>query len=164
MRILVKDIATTGAAGSAAGSTDFQAYPGEQLKAVSLDYITAPATTVISVTNPDVPRNPTVTVPAGNTDRIVTGRRRKSSWATLRLRPASGASAPRCPLPCGLGHRPKQRADKETDWRITSSETARGAFAAGWPAPVAVKPSALLGRLHLLLHHVEPRLRLDDRV
>jgi len=71
MRILVKDITTTGAAGSAAGSTDFQAYPGEQLKAVSLDYITAPATTVISVTNPDVPGNPTVTVPAGNTDRIV---------------------------------------------------------------------------------------------
>jgi hypothetical protein len=71
MRTLVKDVATTGAAGSATGSVDFQAWPGEKLTAVGVDYLSAPATTVVTVTNPDVPGATTLTIPAGNTDRLV---------------------------------------------------------------------------------------------
>jgi hypothetical protein len=71
MRTLVKDIPTTGSAGSATGSVDFQAYLGEKLDAVSVDYVSAPATTVVTITNPDVPGNPSLVVPASNTDRVV---------------------------------------------------------------------------------------------
>lgn len=70
-RVLVKDVETTGAAGSATGSVDAQAYIGEHLQAVSVDYVSAPATTVVTITNPDVPGNPALVVPAGNTDRVV---------------------------------------------------------------------------------------------
>lgn len=65
------EVTTAGGNGAATGSA-FAIVHGSRLRAVSVDYDpAAPATTVVTITNPGLPGGHTIVIPAGNTDRIV---------------------------------------------------------------------------------------------
>lgn len=67
----VVPVKTTGSAGVAAGSADAYAVTGQLLDSVALDYAgTAPATTVVTISFPDMPGTPNVVYPASNTDKV----------------------------------------------------------------------------------------------
>lgn len=87
-------INTTGAAGSATGQATFGGLNAVLLDAISVDYAgTAPATTVITISRPDVWGAPNIVIPAGNTDRIIYPR-----TTVVDLNSAAIAGAPPVPV------------------------------------------------------------------
>jgi hypothetical protein len=84
------EVDTAGSAGSATGVAQCIVH-GARLLAVSVDYNdAAPATTVVTITNPGLAGGHTVVVPAGNTDKTVYPRSpvQKSSDGTDLTQPA----------------------------------------------------------------------------
>ena len=71
IKVYSTDIDATGAAGAATGNKDVQMHTPGRLLAVAIDYVSAPATTVVTVSTPGLPGVANVVAPAGNTDRVL---------------------------------------------------------------------------------------------
>jgi len=67
----VVPVKTVGSAGSATGNSDANGVTGQHLDAIALDYgATAPATTVVTISFPDMPGTPNIVYPASATDKV----------------------------------------------------------------------------------------------